>query len=55
MSLPHDPRYPYAIVVGKRLKKGPENYTDVYGQVKTDFVRTLKMRQLEELRTRVGK
>lgn len=54
-EMPHDPRYPYAIVVGKRLKKGPENYTDAYGQVKKDFVRTLKMRQLEELRTRVGK
>lgn len=32
-------RYPYSFVIGKRLKKGPEEYQDVYDKVVKDFRR----------------
>lgn len=35
---PH-PKYPYTILIGKKLKKGPEEYTDVLSKVTKDFMR----------------
>ena len=29
--------YPYVIAVGKKLKKGPDSYMDVYRQVENDY------------------
>lgn len=36
-ELPSHPRYAYSFVMGKRLKKGPETYHDVYDEVVKDF------------------
>ena len=35
---PHQ-EFPYTLVVGKKLKKGPEDYTDVLAKVTTDYLR----------------
>lgn len=53
-ELPHDARYPYAVIVGKKLKKGPESYTDVREEVEKDFRLLMKMKQLEELKERLS-
>ena len=35
---PH-PEFPYTLLVGKKLKKGPEDYTDVLSKVTADYLR----------------
>lgn len=36
-TLPHEESFPYVFLLGKKLKKGPENYTDVRSAVEADF------------------
>lgn len=52
-ELPHDAHYPYVFIIGKRLKKGPENYTDVRRLVEKDFRLALKQKLLDELKARL--
>ena len=52
-ELPRNVRYPYVFVIGKRLKKGPESYTDVYRLVEKDFRSALKQKLLDELKGRL--
>ena len=42
--------YPYDAVYGKVLKKGPEDYTDVRGQVVADYQDLLEREWVAELR-----
>jgi peptidyl-prolyl cis-trans isomerase SurA len=44
--------YPYDAVYGKVLKKGPEDYTDVRGQVVADYQDLLEREWVAELRRR---
>ena len=44
--------YPYDAVYGKKLKKGPEDYTDVRGLVTTDYQDELEREWVAELRRR---
>ena len=44
--------YPIDAVYGKKLKKGPEDYTDVRGQVTADFQDMLEKAWVSELRRR---
>lgn len=43
------PDYPYTFVIGKRLKKGPEEYEDVKEEVMRDFLRQEESRRLAAL------
>lgn len=43
------PDYPYTFVLGKRLKKGPEEYEDVKAEVMYDFFRQEESRKLAVL------
>lgn len=52
-ELPHDTRYPYVFLIGKRLKKGPEDYTDVRRLVEQDYRAALKRRLLDELKAKL--
>ena len=36
-SLPQHEKYPHTFLIGKKLKKGPEEYTDVMTQVTADY------------------
>ena len=44
--------FPYVAVVGKVLKKGPEDYTDVRGQVTADYQDMLEKAWVYDLRQR---
>lgn len=44
--------FPYSAIIGKRLKKGPESYMDVRGQVTADYQNYLEEKWIEELRTK---
>lgn len=44
-----DPKFTYTFVIGKRLKKGPENYTDVQDEVLNDYLAEINRQRLEEL------
>ena len=44
--------YPIDAVYGKKLKKGPEDYTDVRGQVTADYQDMLEKAWVSELRRR---
>lgn len=44
--------FPYASVIGKRLKKGPSSWTDVSKQVVSDYQRYREQQFVEELRKR---
>lgn len=46
------PNYPYAAVVGKVLKKGPSQWTDVSSQVVSDYQRQLEDAFVQQLRSR---
>ena len=48
-ELPRDIRYPYVFVMGKRLKKGPEDYKDVRERVEKDYHRVQKLEQFKKL------
>ena len=48
-ELPRDVRYPYVFVMGKRLKKGPEDYKDVRERVEKDYHRVQKLEQIKKL------
>ena len=49
-EFPHDVRYPYVCVMGKRLKKGPEDFRDVRKQVEKDYYRVQIMEQIGKSR-----
>lgn len=49
-ELPQDVRYPYVCVVGKRLKKGPEDFRDVRDRVEKDYCRLRIMEQIKKTR-----
>jgi peptidyl-prolyl cis-trans isomerase SurA len=44
--------YPIDAVYGKKLKKGPEDYTDVRGQVTEDYQNMLEKAWVYDLRRR---
>ena len=44
--------FPYAAVVGKVLKKGPEEWTDISNQVVTDYQRMREDEYVADLRKR---
>ena len=44
--------YPIDAVYGKKLKKGPEDYTDVRGQVTADYQDMLEREWVSDLRRR---
>jgi peptidyl-prolyl cis-trans isomerase SurA len=46
------PDYPFDAVFGKKLKKGPEDYTDVRGQVTADYQDELEREWVADLRRR---
>ena len=48
-ELPRDVCYPYVFVMGKRLKKGPEDYKDVRERVEKDYYRVQKLEQFKKL------
>lgn len=50
--LPEDMKYPYVFLVGKRLKKGPEEYTDVRKEVEDDYRREKEKEQITALMQR---
>ena len=43
---------PYTFVLGKRLKKGPEDFTDVRAEVQRDYRLSMEKSRLEELQQR---
>lgn len=43
---------PYTFVLGKRLKKGPEDFTDVRAEVQCDYRLSMEKSRLEELQQR---
>ena len=45
-------KYPAVAVIGRKLKKGPERWTDVGAQVVTDYQATKEQEFVEELRRR---
>jgi peptidyl-prolyl cis-trans isomerase SurA len=45
-------KFPYVNVIGKKLKKGPELYTDVRGLITSDYQNALEKQWIEELRKR---
>lgn len=49
-SFSANPKLPHTFVLGKRLKKGPEKYTDVRESVEKDYLRQLKTAQTTHLR-----
>ena len=49
---PVHPRYAYSFVMGKRLKKGPDSYRDVYDEVVKDFRKEKETVFLENLMQR---
>lgn len=49
---PVHPRYAYSFVMGKRLKKGPDSYRDVYDEVVKDFRKEKETAFLENLMQR---
>jgi peptidyl-prolyl cis-trans isomerase SurA len=51
-TVTHLKDYPIDAVYGKLLKKGPEDYTDVRGQVTTDYQDMLEREWVAELRRR---
>lgn len=53
-QVPEDKNYPYAFLIGKKLKKGPEIYTDVYDTVKADYQREQEKRLLASLMQHLG-
>lgn len=52
--LPEDKERPYAFLMGKKLKKGPEAYTDVLDAVKADYRREQEKEQLASLMQHFG-
>ena len=48
--MPRDARYPYVFIMGKRLKKGPEEYADVRKEVERDYKRRQALEQFKNLR-----
>ena len=44
-----DPKFPYVLVVGKNIGKKPQNYTDVRGQLTTDYQDYLEKNWLDSL------
>ena len=51
-TTPSNPDYPIDAVYGKKLKKGPEDYTDVRGQVVADYQDMLEKAWVYDLRRR---
>lgn len=51
-ELPSDSVYHYAFLVGKRLKKGPEVFKDVYDDVLKDYQEEQYRTEFEDLRKR---
>lgn len=51
-TYPEDAAYPYVFVMGKRLKKGPEAFSDVYEKVSRDYRRWLQLQQIALLKER---
>lgn len=49
-----DKKYPYVFLMGKKLKKGPEVYTDVYDSVRTDYRREKEKEKLTSLMQHFG-
>lgn len=49
-DMPRDARYPYVFIMGKRLKKGPEEYADVRKEVERDYKRRQALEQFKNLR-----
>ena len=43
------PRLPYTFVIGKRLKRGPEDYTDVLKKVEEDCIKERERERMNEL------
>ena len=52
-DMPRDARYPYVFIMGKRLKKGPEEYADVRKEVEKDLQLFLEREQLQKLKNRL--
>ena len=46
---PSHEKYPYTFLVGKKLKKGPENYTDVLSKVIADYIKQHKKDRFSQL------
>lgn len=44
-----DSLFPYTFVLGKRLTKGPEDYTDVLEKVKNDYLAACEQEKMKEL------
>ena len=51
-TVSHLSDYPIDAVYGKLLKKGPEDYTDVRGQVVADYQELLEKEWVAQLRRR---
>ena len=48
-KLPENDKLPYVFLMGKKLKKGPEDYTDVYEVLRNDYRRDQEKRLLASL------
>lgn len=53
-SLPEDKKYPYTFLLGKKLKKGPEEYSDVREEVEIDYRREQERVLLASLMQHLG-
>lgn len=53
-SLPKEKKYPYICVIGKKLKKGPEEYSDVREEVEIDYRREQERGLLTSLMQHFG-
>ena len=51
-SFAANPVLPYTFILGKRLKKGPKKYTDVYQAVEKDYIKQLQTEQISDLKQR---
>lgn len=52
--LPENDKLPYTFLMGKKLKKGPEDYTDVYEVLRNDYRREQEKRLLASLMQHFG-
>lgn len=53
-KLPENDKLPYTFLMGKKLKKGPEDYTDVYEVLRNDYRREQEKRLLASLMQHFG-
>ncbi len=53
-ELPDGGKFPYSFVLGKRLNKAPETYTDVLEQVTADYRLAQSWERLKQLRGKIG-